>query len=323
MSFCMTPTPDRLQDRYPSRISDRPALLQRLDPVLYRSSESGQVASGQGSAGPLIAAQQKRYEREGFLLLPDFFSAEEIAACTQELDRLCQSEEVKRRQEAIVEPAGDDLRSLFAVHRISPFFKAVAADERLVQIAEQLLESPVYIHQSRINLKPGFTGKEFYWHSDFETWHVEDGMPHMRAVSFSLLLTPNFEYNGPLMLVPGSHTRFAACVGQTPENHYQVSLRRQEYGVPAPELLTQLVAEGGIETCTGAAGTLVVFDCNTMHGSASNISPLPRSNLFLVYNSLENRLQAPYCGLPPRPEYIATREQCEVVVPQTVEYSSP
>src|SRR3546814_10756649 len=44
---------------------------------------------------------------------------------------------------------------------------------------------------SRLNYKPGFKGKEFYWHSDFETWHVEDGMPQMRALSMSILLAEN------------------------------------------------------------------------------------------------------------------------------------
>jgi hypothetical protein len=43
--------------------------------------------------------------------------------------------------------------------------------------ARQLLGSDVYVHQSRVNFKPGFNGQDFYWHSDFETWHAEDGMP--------------------------------------------------------------------------------------------------------------------------------------------------
>ena len=309
----MTSTLDTVQDLYPSRVGERAEMLPRLDPVIHGDAQR------QGR-GPLAAAQLETYGRQGFLVLPEFFTAGEVAVCLSELERLRHSDEIKQRPEAIVEPEGNDLRSLFAVHRVSSFFQQVAADERLVRIAQQLLGGDVYIHQSRINLKPGFAGKEFYWHSDFETWHVEDGMPQMRAVSFSLLLTPNYEYNGPLMLVPGSHRKYAACVGRTPENHYQVSLKRQEYGVPSPESLTELVDEGGIETCTGPAGTLVIFECNTMHGSSSNISPAPRSNLFLVYNSVENRLQPPYCGLKPRPEYIASREHCEAVAPRQITY---
>ncbi|SKS21767.1 Ectoine hydroxylase [Mycobacteroides abscessus subsp. abscessus] len=45
-----------------------------------------------------------------------------------------------------------------------------------------------------------------------------------------------------------------------------------------------------------------------MHGSGSNISPYPRSNVFLVFNSVENMPQKPFAGYEPRPEYIAARD---------------
>jgi ectoine hydroxylase len=64
---------------------------------------------------------------------------------------------------------------------------------------------------------------------------------------------------------------------------------------------------GGITSCTGKAGSVVFFDCNTMHGSNGNITPYPRSNLFFVYNSVDNQLEAPKSGLKPRPEFIAAR----------------
>src|SRR5690606_18676180 len=112
--------------------------------------------------------------------------------------------------------------------------------------ARQILGGEVYLHQSRANLKPGFKGKEFYWHSDFETWHTEDGMPRMRALSVSIALTENYPFNGPLMLIPGSHKTFVACVGRTPENHYKQSLKRQELGTPDRESLKRLADRGGI-----------------------------------------------------------------------------
>src|SRR5690606_14002734 len=147
-------------------------------------------------------------------------------------------------------------------------------------------------HQSRVNFKPAFVGKEFYWHSDFETWHVEDGLPRMRALSISINLTDSTDLNGPLMVIPGSRRSFVACVGETPENHYQESLRRQQYGVPDPRVLTEL-AQTGIVTAKGKAGSVVLFDCNAMHGSNSNITPFPRCSLFIVYNSVENTPQRP------------------------------
>ena len=78
---------------------------------------------------------------------------------------------------------------MFRLDRHSRAFRRLACDSRLAGVAEFLLGDQVYLHQSRLNYKPGFAGKEFYWHSDFETWYAEDGMPRMRAVSASVLLT--------------------------------------------------------------------------------------------------------------------------------------
>jgi ectoine hydroxylase len=207
----------------------------------------------------------------------------------------------------IEEPTSRAVRSVFDVHRLSEIFRDLVGDPRLLGAASQILGSEVYLHQTRLNYKPAFRGKEFYWHSDFETWHLEDGMPRMRALSCTLLLCENNAYNGPLMLIPGSHRHFVACVGETPERHYEKSLRRQEYGVPDEESLRRLAEHGGLAAATGAAGSVLLFDGNVMHGSSSNISPYPRSNLFFVYNSVENRLVAPFCGLAPRPNHIANR----------------
>lgn len=295
-------------DMYASR-SDRAAgIVQRRDPVVY-----GDPKDAPGSA--LDAEQLGRYERDGFLFMKNFFSAQETAALLREVQRLAQDPAIKRREEAITERGSDAVRSVFMVHKLSKMLGRLAQDMRLVNIARQILGSEVYIHQSRANIKPGFQGKEFYWHSDFETWHVEDGMPAMRAISCSVLLTDNDASNGPLMLMPGSHRQFVSCVGETPQDHYKQSLKKQEYGVPDTLSLQLLADRGGLETVTGPAGSVVFFDCNTMHGSNSNISPSPRSNVFMVYNSVENALGAPRFGLDPRPEFIATREHFAAIKP--------
>src|SRR5690606_11217608 len=123
-------------------------------------------------------------------------------------------------------------RSIFNIHALDAHFNNLVRHERLLSIARFILNDEVYIHQSRLNFKPAFYGKEFYWHSDFETWHMEDGMPRMRALSMSITLTHNVEQNGPLLLIPGSHKTYVACAGKTPNNHYQQSLIRQQYGIP-------------------------------------------------------------------------------------------
>jgi ectoine hydroxylase len=298
------------QASYMSRDIKTSAILARNEPIVYEQTHAPTALS---------AAQRDAYGANGFLQMPELFSKEEVAGLFKEMQMMREDFGAKDHAEVIAEPGSGDVRSIFAVHRLNQLFASLVRDPRVLNVAREILGSEVYMHQSRINYKPGFTGKEFYWHSDFETWHTEDGMPSMRALSCSILLTDNDDNNGPLMLIPGSHRHFISCVGETPDGHYKKSLKKQECGVPDEILLRYLTDMGGITSCTGKAGSVVFFDCNTMHGSNGNITPYPRSNAFFVYNSIENQLQAPQAGLAPRPEFIAARSDLTVLEPQAME----
>ena len=287
-----------LDDLYPSRCQPEPDLRPRLDPVVHGRWHPG---------APVSEEQADAFERNGFLLLDDVLDMDEVALLQRETGRLLGDPGELEAETVITEPGEREVRSIFAIHRQSALMARLAADSRLAGVASFLLDDDVYIHQSRLNYKPGFHGKEFYWHSDFETWHVEDGMPRMRALSISVLLAENTPNNGPLMLIPGSHKTYLTCVGETPEDHYKMSLKRQDYGVPDEFSLAELVQEHGIVAPVGKPGSAVIFDCNVMHGSNGNITPLPRSNAFFVYNAMANRLARPFGPEKPRPDFIATR----------------
>ena len=206
-------------------------------------------------------------------------------------------------------------RTRSGIHTLSARFDALTRDARLLDLSRQLLGSDVYIHQSRLNRKPAFRGRGFDWHSDFETWHAEDGMPAMRCVSISVSLSENHDSNGPLMLIPGSHGTFYPTVGATPERYWETSLKRQKVGVPDVAELAEAARARAPVPAHGGPGTVVVFDCNTLHASSDNLSPVPRSNLFFVYNSVENLLRTPYAAAAPRPEWLASRERVAVLQP--------
>jgi ectoine hydroxylase len=285
---------NKTTDPYYSRTSDSCEATPRVDPT------------ASSAPGPLTTDEVWNYKHDGFLFAPGLFSQAEVDELLTEATTL--AENWPEAQAGIVrEPGSDTVRSNFRLHKISDAYQRLFADERLLERAKQLIGTDVYIHQSRINYKPAMNGKEFFWHSDFETWHVEDGMPRMRALSVSLFLTESHEFNGPLMLILGSHETYIRCVGATPENHFEQSLQRQEFGVPTCEALETLLDGKEIVAPKGPAGSVVFFDCNTMHGSNGNLSPTPRVNLFTVYNSVENAVVDPFCDRPPRPEYLAER----------------
>ena len=295
-----------MQDIYPSRHAKVAEFLPRLDPVVHGDWTED---------APISREQADAFDRDGYLVLENLFSDEEVAFLQQEAGKLLADPDALEEETVITEPGEREIRSIFRIHAQSPVVARLAADRRLAGVARFLLGDAVYIHQSRLNYKPGFHGKEFYWHSDFETWHVEDGMPRMRALSMSVLLAENTPHNGPLMLIPGSHRTFLTCVGETPEDHYRQSLKRQEYGVPDQDSLAELAHKHGIVAPIGKPGSVVIFDCNIMHGSNGNITPFPRANAFLVYNAVSNALGAPFGVERPRPEFIAARGLAEEVVP--------
>lgn len=293
-----TPLSDTTADVYPTRVTPEPAFVNRFDPVAY----------GTAGDGPLTADMLARYDVAGFHNVSGLLEPGEVAAYRAELRRLSEDERLRGDERTVVEPNSRQIRSIFEVHKVSDTFAELLVDERVLGLARQILGSDVYIHQSRVNFKPGFGGNGFYWHSDFETWHAEDGMPRMRAVSISIALTENLDSNGPLMIMPGSHRTFVSCPGETPADHYRQSLRNQEIGTPDDGSLATLADKYGIAQMTGPAGSATVFDCNCMHGSNGNITPFPRSNVFVVFNSVDNTLVEPYAAPAPRPPFIAARE---------------
>ncbi len=293
-----THTTDRPIDVYRTRLASHSQAEPRPHPVVW----------GTGAAGPLTAEQVAAYDRRGYHTAEHVLDDDDIATCLSEVhgitDHLGEDDRVVR------ESTNGDVRSLFAAHELSEEIARICDREDIVGVARQILGEDVYIHQSRVNLKPGFAGGPFYWHSDFETWHAEDGMPAPRALSISLALTPNLETNGALMIIPGSHRTFLSCVGETPENYHRESLvsYRPPFGTPDEDDVAALSEERGIDLITGGAGSALYFDSNCMHASAGNISPDPRSNLFVVFNAVSNRLQRPFAASAPRPDHLAHRD---------------
>ncbi|WP_413753856.1 ectoine hydroxylase [Streptomyces sp. R-74717] len=291
-------TTDVRADLYPTRCAAE-MITPRQDPVIW---------SPPGAPGPVAVKDLQGFERDGFLTVDQLITPDEVAVHHAELDRLITDPAVRADERSIIEPKSQKVRSVFEVHRISEVFARLVGDERVVGRARQILGSDVYVHQSRINVKPGFGASGFYWHSDFETWHAEDGLPNMRAVSVSIALTENHDTNGGLMIMPGSHKSFLGCAGETPKDNYKKSLKMQDAGTPSDEALTKLADRHGIKLFTGKAGSATWFDCNCMHGSGDNITPYPRSNVFIVFNSVENAAEEPFAAPARRPEFIGARD---------------
>ena len=216
--------------------------------------------------------------------------------------------ELRKKDEFISEPDSNELRTIFNQHLYSKLFDKLSKDPRILDKVRQILGSDVYIHHGRINIKHAYKGKSFPWHSDFETWHCEDGLPRCRCLSAWVMLSDNTQFNGPLYLIKGSHKKFISCAGETPLDNYKQSLKKQEYGVPSLEAIQSLTTPDDLVAALGEEGTMVIHDGNILHGSSDNISPYDRTNIFYVFNSVENTPLKPFRASKPRADFLALKD---------------
>lgn len=272
-------------DNYPTRKQQNGYFIPRTDWVAYCIPDF------------LSEDQYKQYISEGFLVMKHFFDPEHI-------------EEVRQAHATgfiTNDPTIPAIRSVTGIHDQEPFY-SLCRDRGLLDIARNVLGSGVYLHQSRINYKSGISSNGWYWHSDFETWHAQDGMPSMRCFSAMIPLLENNVCNGSLMVIPGSHHRFYACK-QEPSRSAEENFADQKEGIPDVEALKEFFRPVNdrpyLVLCE--PGDVVLFDCNIIHGSTQNMTPQARTNLFFVYNSIYNKLVAPFSANAPRPEEMGAR----------------
>ena len=240
----------------------------------------------------LTDAQIRQFNEEGWLFLPEAFSPEEVAVLRAEAEGIYAA----NRPEIWREKSGAP-RTAFAAHTYNEAFRILGAHPRLVEPVEQIFGERLYMHQFKINAKAAFTGDGRQWHQDFGTWHRDDGMPEPRAMNISVFLDEVMPINGPLMLIPRSEKHGTLAAG------HDLTTTSYPLWTLDDDVVTRLVAEGGIVAATGKPGGVLLFHGNLVHGSAPNITPYPRKIVYLALNACSNHIRR-----PTRPEWIAHRD---------------
>jgi ectoine hydroxylase len=242
----------------------------------------------------LTQAQIAEFEEQGYLFIPEVFSAEEMALLNGELPGIF----AQTREEVIREKDSQAPRTAFYVQTWNPVFALLARHPRLVEPGMQLLGSDkLYMHQFKINAKAAFDGAVWQWHQDYATWYSDDDMPTPAAMNIALFLAEANEFNGPLMFIPKSHRR-----GRLDATH-DVTTTSYPLWTADNETIARLVAEGGIVAPKGPPGSKLLFHGNLVHASGSNLTPWSRWILYLSLNRCDNAIRR-----FKRPTWIANRD---------------
>ena len=232
--------------------------------------------------------QLKEIKENGYVILPDCFSNEEVNNLRQAMKTI-----FKEKSEAnIIEKSSGVVRTAMGLHLRSKIFDDLTRHPKFFKPACQIRGHNLYIQQTKINVKAAFTGEVWQWHYDFATHFGEDGVPKPLALNLHVFLDDVTEFNGPLFFIPKSHK-----YGSAPSKLDTVTTNYPLWVVDQQNVKT-LVKENGIVSAHGKTGTVVIFVDNLVHGSPQNMSPMDRAIFSVILNPCDN-VQTKYA----RPEY--------------------
>ncbi len=256
--------------------------------------------------------QVRSYREDGFLLLPQVFTADEVELMKAQLPGLYAEDSPAR----VLEKGTNLVRSVYGSHATNEVFGRLVRDPRILQPSVRLLGGDVYVHQFKVNAKRAFGGDIWEWHQDYIFWLKEDGMPENRVVNAVVFLDEVTEFNGPLLFIPGSHQTGVMDPGARKGDgaadgpSWAADVAADLSYTLTREMIEDQVRARGIVAPKGPAGSVLYFDANVAHGSAPNMSPFDRALVLVTYNSVHN---APPPRENPRPEFLCSRDHTPVV----------
>ena len=219
----------------------------------------------------LTEQQIKKYQDDGFLLLKNFFSEDELELIIKSIKKFAKMkpndwEQGKEMAYYETSTKNKNERILCRIEKYVDYhqeFQKLANSDKILNVLEDLMGGPCVLFKDKINFKRP-NGGGYRPHQDVQAkWDdfVKYSMSIMISVDES---TPE---NGCLEVASGQHKR--GLIG--------------EYNKP---LEGEYLKAMNFEKIITKIGDCLFFDHFTPHQSKANKSDKPRSNIYLTYNLL-------------------------------------
>ena len=228
-----------------------------------------------------LAEQKAFFDLQGYLVVEGFMSADEVAECEAEIERLhglaaeLEAKGDRRFRNFQREPYARDaqqdglpvLRKIEQTRDVSEVFKRLAAHPNLVPVLQALIGPDLLLFRSTLMLKPAFHGSAHAFHQDSAYWPMEP--PSL--VTVSIALTDSTPDNGCIQVIPKSHTWEMQTWGQIARDRDQEMTDRKDVDVSQ-----------AIEVPM-KAGSALMFHSLAVHGSGPNNSSNARHTALYAY----------------------------------------
>ena len=225
----------------------------------------------------LSAEQRAAYDRDGFIVVPDVFGADEIAELRRVTDefvagaaRVTANDDVYDLEDTHT-PAAPRVRRLKAPHLHHPAYFRASRNDKVVAILKDLWGS-VRFDTGKLNMKSAGYGAPVEWHQDWAFYpHTNDDL-----AAVGIMLDDIDRENGPMLVLPGSH-KGPVYDHHGPDGRFCGAIDPAHCDID----LTKAVP------CLGRAGSITVHHVRAVHGSATNFSGHERRFLLFQYRAAD------------------------------------
>jgi len=221
----------------------------------------------------LTAEQLATYERDGCVVVPGLFDAEEI-----DLLRRAAKEDRQLDEHSFgkADGEGGTVRLSLWNHPGDGIYGMFARCHRIVDAMEQILGDEVYHYHSKMIMKDPKVGGAWTWHQDYGYWY-QNGCLYPLMASAVVAVDAATKENGCMQFLKGSHH-----MGRV--DHV---LSGDQAGADM-EAVDAAAERLELEYCEMSPGDVVYFHCNALHRSDRNRSENPRWSMICCYNAKKN-----------------------------------
>jgi phytanoyl-CoA hydroxylase len=202
------------------------------------------------------------YNDNGYLVVDDIYSAEEIAAMRGVVNELIDKARGIKDHDKVYDlepshtPERPRVRRIKEMYNVHPLFRQMAEHPKLISVLTKLLGPDLILHGGKINIKAASYGSPVEWHQDWAFYpHTNDDV-----LAVGVMLDDMTEENGPLLVAPGSHK------GPTFDHHVDGVFA----GAVDPETCPLDFKQAA--RVIGKAGACSFHHVRAMHGSEQNRS---------------------------------------------------
>ena len=220
------------------------------------------------------ASQIARYEWDGYIIVRNLFSTDELAPLRAALS---QDHSLGGECFKMLDVDGGTLDAAAWVERSPTLVGLMPFADRTVSIATALLGEEIYHWHSKLTIKQPFSAGRVEWHQDYGAWYYE-GCLEPSLLTVGIAIEPTTKQNGCLQVVRGSHK-----LGRVDHEYVENAQHRVD-----PHRLAQAKTKLATIHVTLDVGDAVFFHCNLLHGSDGNTTDQHRTLLLSTYNAASN-----------------------------------